>query len=58
MKQYNELHCIGLHQTGDEQSKSVLSILDTTVNYIRKAMQTDDHLFAEVGYYNTFHHNV
>ena len=35
MKQCNESHCIGLHQAGDEQSKSVHTILDTTVNYIR-----------------------
>ena len=26
MKQCNELHCIGLHQAGDEQSKSVHTI--------------------------------
>ena len=42
MKQYNDLHCIGLYQAAEEQSKSVHTILDTTVNYIRKAMQTDD----------------
>ena len=30
MKQYNELHCIGLHQDGDEQSKSVHTITVST----------------------------